>query len=66
MAEKKVNLNQKIEELDERVAWFYSDDFSLDKAAEKYKMAINLAKELQEDLSNLQNEIEILDEDFTK
>jgi|LSQX01.2.fsa_nt_gb exonuclease VII small subunit len=60
------SLNQKFEELEKAKEWFYSDDFSLDKAAEKYKMAINLAKELQEDLSNLQNEIEILDEDFTK
>lgn len=60
------SLNHKFEELEKVKEWFYSDDFSLDKAAEKYKMAIVLAKELQEDLSNLQNEIEILDEDFTK
>ena len=51
------SLNQKFEELEKAKEWFYSDDFSLDKAAEKYKMAIGLAKELQEDLSKLQNEI---------
>ncbi len=60
------SLNQKFEELEKVKEWFYSDEFSLDEATEKYKMAIALAKELQEDLSNLQNEIEILDKDFTK
>ena len=60
------SLNQKFEELEKIKEWFYSDDFDLDKATEKYKKAIGLAKELQEDLSNLQNEIEILDKDFTK
>ena len=60
------SLNQKFEELEKIKEWFYSDDFNLDEATEKYKDAIGLAKELQEDLSNLQNEIEILDKDFTK
>lgn len=65
MSENK-SLNQKFEELEKAKEWFYSDEFELDKAAEKYKSAIALAKELQKDLDNLRNEIEILDEDFTK
>lgn len=60
------SLNQKFEELEKVKEWFYSDDFNLDEATEKYKTAISLAKELQEDLSKLQNEIEILDKDFSK
>ena len=60
------SLNKKFEDLEKAKEWFYSDDFNLDEATKKYKEAISLAKELQEDLSNLQNEIEILDEDFTK
>ena len=60
------SLNKKFEELEKAKEWFYSDEFNLDEATTKYKEAIDLAKELQEDLSNLQNEIEILDEDFTK
>ena len=60
------SLNQKFEELEKVKEWFYSDEFNLDEATKKYKAAITLAKELQEDLSNLQNEIEILDADFTK
>lgn len=59
-------LTQKIKELEQSTDWFYSDDFTLDDAAKKYKEAIELAKEIQKDLSDLQNEIEILDKDFSK
>jgi len=59
-------LTQKIKELEEKIDWFYSDDFELEEATINYKTAIALAKELQEDLNNLQNEIEILKEDFSK
>ena len=59
-------LTQKINDLEKSTDWFYSEEFSLDDAAKKYKEAIELAKEIQKDLSDLQNEIEILDEDFSK
>ena len=65
MAEK-MSLNQKIEKLDAEVEWFYSDDFKLDEATTKYKDAVKLAKEIEEDLSELKNEIEVLAEDFSK
>ena len=64
MAEEKLSLNQKIAELDKQVEWFYSDEFQLDKAVEKYKSALSLAKEIEKDLSELKNEIEVLTEDF--
>ncbi|MBR2725660.1 exodeoxyribonuclease VII small subunit [Candidatus Saccharibacteria bacterium] len=66
MTETKQNLNDKITELDNQVEWFYSDEFQLDKAVEKYKSALSLAKEIEKDLSELKNEIEVLTEDFSK
>ncbi|MBP5647674.1 exodeoxyribonuclease VII small subunit [Candidatus Saccharibacteria bacterium] len=66
MSETKKSLNQKIEQLDAEVEWFYSDDFKLENAVEKYKSAMILAKEIEKDLDNLKNEIEILSEDFAK
>ena len=69
MAEKaneKKSLNQKIEKLDAEVEWFYSDDFKLEEAIEKYKFANKLAKEIEKDLAELKNEIEVLSEDFSK
>ena len=65
MAEK-MTLNQKIEKLDAEVEWFYSDEFKLDEAVDKYKQATKLAKEIEKDLNDLKNEIEVLSEDFSK
>ncbi len=65
MAEK-LSLNQKIAELDKQVEWFYSDEFKLEQAVENYKAAAKLAKEIEKDLAELKNEIEVLNEDFSK
>ena len=69
MTDKKMagkNLNQKIKELDEKVAWFSSDDFELEKAVKEYEETLVLTREIEEDLKNLKNEIEVLDNDFSK
>lgn len=65
MSEKK-SLNEKMEELDKKTGWFYSDDFKLEESAEKYKEAIALANDIKKDLNELKNEIEVLSEDFSK
>lgn len=62
----KQSLNQKIESLDQKVEWFYSDEFKLEEAVEKYKIATKLAREIEKDLKELKNEINVLSEDFTK
>ena len=59
-------LNQKIAKLDKQVEWFYSEDFDLDKAVEKYQEAIKLAQEIEHDLETLQNEVKVLDKNFAK
>lgn len=64
--EEKKSISDKIKELDMAVDWFYSDEFSLDTATEKYKSAIKLAKEIETDLDSLKNEITVIQKDFTK
>lgn len=59
------SINQKIADLDAAVEWFYGDDFSLDEALAKYQSAASLAKEVEDDLARLKNQVEVL-EDFTK
>ncbi len=66
MSESEKTLNQKIADLDAQVEWFYSDDFKLEEAVDKYKQATKLAKGIEKDLSELKNEIEVLSEDFSK
>ena len=62
MAEK--TISEKIKELDAATNWFYSDEFELDQAMEKYKNAVKLAKEIEEDLAELKNKIEVIKQDF--
>lgn len=64
MATKKIST--KIDELKTGVEWFYSDEFELDKAASKYKDLTVLAKDIEKDLTELKNEIKVIDEDFSK
>ena len=64
MSEKET-ISQKIAKLDEKIAWFYGDDFELEKATKNYKDAIELTKEIENDLKNLKNEVEILSKDFS-
>jgi len=63
---KKELISERIKELEAGIAWFYSEDFSLDEAEERYKKTAKLAKEIEEDLATLKNKIEIIAEDFTK
>ena len=65
MSEKKT-ITEKIKELEQATDWFYSDDFELDKATDKYKQAMELAKEIEKDLAELKNKIEVIDKDFSK
>lgn len=61
----KPSISQKIEQLDESVAWFYGEEFQLDQALTKYDDAIKLAKSIEKDLAELKNKVEVI-EDFTK
>lgn len=61
----KPTIAEKMAELDNSVEWFYSEDFVIDQALDKYKTASNLADEISRDLEQLKNEVEVL-EDFTK
>lgn len=61
-----LSLNQKIAELDQQVEWFYGEDFALEKATDRYKKALELAKDIEQDLETLKNEVEVLATDFSK
>lgn len=58
-------ITEKLTQLDQAVEWFYSDDFSLDQALDKYQSTVKLAQETEKDLAEMKNKVEVL-EDFTK
>jgi len=60
------NISEKIDELKSGVEWFYSDDFKLEDASERYKAMTELAKEIEKDLTELKNDIKVIEEDFSK
>lgn len=57
-------ITEKMNELSRLVAWFESDEFELEAAIEKYKAAEQLAEEIEKDLSELKNEITVLQAKF--
>ncbi len=62
----KKNVSDKIAELKEGVDWFYSEDFKLEDASDKYKKLTDLAKEIEKDLAEMKNDIKVIEEDFSK
>ena len=62
----KKSISEKMKDLEAATEWFYSDDFTLEKATEKYKSTMKLAEEIEKDLNELKNEISVIEKDFTK
>ena len=60
------SINERINELKTGVEWFYSEDFKLEQAAERYRDLTALAKEIEHDLDELKNEVKVIEEDFSK
>lgn len=61
---KNKTIQDKMSELSELVAWFDSDDFTLEAALDKFKVAEKLAEEIEHDLSSLKNDIQIVKQKF--
>jgi exodeoxyribonuclease VII small subunit len=69
MSEKKTSvksksLQEKLTELDELVEWFNHDDFALEEAVGQFKKADALAREIEDDLAKIKNDITVLAERF--
>lgn len=64
MSENKKTIQAKISELDELVAWFDSDDFTLETALDKFKAAEKLAEDIEKDLNSLKNDIQVVKQRF--
>jgi len=57
-------IQQKTAELSNLVAWFDSDDFTLEAALDKFKEAEALAETIEKDLKSLKNDIQIVKQKF--
>ena len=57
-------LKQKMEQLDNVVAWFEGDTFELQQAATKLKEASKLATEIEHELDSVENDIREVKKSF--
>ena len=58
-------IEQMMTELNERIAWFQSEEFNLDEAKQRFVEARQLAKDITAALDDMQHEITVLSEDFS-
>ena len=58
------SIQEKTAELTKLVEWFDSDEFTIELALDKFKFAEKLATEIENDLSSLKNEIQIVKQRF--
>jgi exodeoxyribonuclease VII small subunit len=58
------SIQEKTAELNELVVWFDSDDFALEQALDKFKAAEKLAQDIEQDLTTLRNDIEVVKKSF--
>lgn len=58
-------IEQMMAELNERIAWFQSEEFNLDEAKQRFVEARQLAKDITAALDDMQHEITVLSEDFS-
>jgi exodeoxyribonuclease VII small subunit len=60
----KPTIQQKMQKLSELVEWFDGDDFQLEEAIDRFKAAQDLALEIEERLTELKNDIEVIKQKF--
>lgn len=64
MTKNNPSIHDKITTLRELVAWFDGDEFSLEESLGKFEEAEALAREIEEELAALKNEVEVVKQSF--
>lgn len=59
-----LSISEKISQLDKLVAWFDSEDFSIEEAIERYQQAETLANEIEKDLEAVKENIKVVKKRF--
>jgi exodeoxyribonuclease VII small subunit len=65
-AKNNLSIAEKTAKLNELIAWFDSDEFELEKALDHYSEAEKLAKEIEQDLLALKNNIQVVKDRFSE
>ena len=57
------SLREQMEQLEEILAWFDSDEFELEAAIERYQQAARVAEQIDQRLTEIKNKVTIITED---
>ena len=57
-------IKEQLKELEDQIAWFDSENFSLEEAQKKFQTAEALAEDIKNKLSLLKNEITVISKKF--
>lgn len=57
------SLREQMEQLEEILAWFDSDEFELEAALERYQQAARVAEQIDRHLTEIKNKVTIITED---
>ena len=57
------SLRDQMEQLEEILAWFDSDEFELEAAVERYQQAARVAEQIDQRLTEIKNKVTIITED---
>lgn len=64
MLKENKSIQEKLSELTKLVAWFDSDDFTLETAIDTFKKAESLAETIEKDLLAIKNDIQVVKQKF--
>ena len=63
---KDLTVEQILQQLDEKMAWFHGEDFRLEEAKERFVELKRLADQAETMLNEMKNEIEVISQDFSE
>lgn len=58
-------VSEKLEKLEALLAWFESEEITVEEALTKYEEALELSRELETQLKNAKNQVEIIKKKFS-
>ena len=61
-----MTIEQILQQLDEKMAWFHGEDFRLEEAKERFVELKRLADQAETMLNEMKNEIEVISQDFSE
>ena len=61
-----ISIEKMLRELEAKMAWFHSEEFRLEEAKERFIEVKKLSDQTETALEDMQNEIEVLAQDFSE